>query len=78
MTEQINKVQCQNCNSNSTQKNGFRFNIKLNEKVQYVYCKDYKDCKCYLSDNPKCRKKYTEKFKEQMIQSHNNRMSSGE
>ena len=50
MTEQINKVQCQSCNRTNTQKNGFRFNKKLNAKVQRIY---YKDCKCYFSDNPK-------------------------
>ena len=74
MIEQINKIQCQNCNRTNTQKNGFRFNKKLNEKVQRIYCKD---CKCYFSDNPKCRKKYIEEFKDQMIQCHNNRISSG-
>ena len=29
-----------------------------------------------FSDHSKCRKKYTEEFKGQMIQCHNNRMSS--
>ena len=73
MIKQINKVQCQSCNGTNTQKNGFRFNKKLNAKVVYLYCKDYK---CYFSDNPKCRTKYTEEFKEQIIKCHNNRMSS--
>ena len=73
MTEQIHKVQCQICNSANTQKNSFRFNKKLNAKVQRIYCKD---CKCYFSDHPKCRKKYTEEFKEQIIKCHNNRMST--
>ena len=73
MTEQINKVQCQSSGSTNAQKNNFRFNKKLNAKVAYIYCKD---CKCYFSDNPKCRKRYTEEFKDQMIKCHNNRMST--
>ena len=39
MIEQINKVQCQSCNGTNTQKNGFRFNKKLNAQVAYIYCK---------------------------------------
>ena len=73
MIEQINKIQYQSCNGINTEKNGFRFNKKLNAKVAYIYCKD---CKCYFSDNPKCRKRYTEEFKDQMIKCHNNRMST--
>ena len=71
MIEQINKVQCQSCNGTNTQKNGFRFNKKLNAQVAYIYCKYWKK---YFSEQ--YEKKYSEKFKNNVIECHNSRMST--
>ena len=67
----MNILKCKHCNSENIIKNGFRINIKTNESVRRIFCKD---CKKYCSSS--YNERYSDDLKEKVIQCHNSRMSS--